>query len=149
MRWSLKLQEFDMKVEYIKGESNASDGLSRYTQEIYKEVKSIGKACEINSEDRAKIIREYHLASGHRSANSLKFLIQKKYIWKEIFKQIEEFVSKCELCQANGAEKQNTKNRVIQTNNIGDLWECDLIGRIEDTNKNSKFVQVIMDHFSK
>jgi hypothetical protein len=29
LRWALKLQEFVFDVEYIKGDSNAADGLSR------------------------------------------------------------------------------------------------------------------------
>ncbi|KAI5153614.1 hypothetical protein ENBRE01_3212, partial [Enteropsectra breve] len=41
-------------------------------------------------------------------------------------------VDSCKICQAAGEEKINTHYNMIETNHIGELWEVDLIGRIED-----------------
>ncbi|KAI5154114.1 hypothetical protein ENBRE01_3296, partial [Enteropsectra breve] len=58
-------------------------------------------------------------------------------------------VDSCKICQAAGEEKINTHYNMIETNHIGELWEVDLIGRIEDRKKNSKFILECVDHFSK
>jgi hypothetical protein len=146
LRWGLRLQEFDFTPEFIKGEKNGADGLSRFTTIIARveRVKSITL-----QENQNKIIAEYHQISGHGSSNTMKFLIRKKYIWPGIFKDIENYVKECAICQRAGNEKINTKNKPIITNKFNDMWECDLMGRIKSKDGTYKFIFFAVNNFSK
>ncbi|KAF9760593.1 Retrovirus-related Pol polyprotein from transposon [Nosema granulosis] len=145
LRWSMKLQEYKFRIEYVKGEDNIADGCSR----IFSQPKIISSIIkEISEETKGKILKEYHISSGHGSVNTMKFLLKKNYTWEGMFKDIEKYVSNCSICLKSGLKKRNTKNRVIISQHINDLWEIDLIGRIPDGNSN-KFIIVAIDHYSK
>lgn len=142
LRWALKLQEFAYKVEYIKGESNAADCLSRNIQQEEKvnALKTIDKEME-----KQMILKEYHTALGHGSARSMEFLLLKKYKWCGIKRDIKTFVKKCQICLRSGEERQNTKNRVFQVKDDDIVWQIDLIGRIPTKNSKYKFIFVAIE----
>ncbi len=80
LRWSLKLQEYTFKVEYIKGETNIADACSRI-----KRINAVLK--EPSVEEKSDLLREYHTASGHGTANTMKFLMMRRYKWHNIAKR--------------------------------------------------------------
>lgn len=146
LRWSLKLQEYKFKITYIKGETNVADGLSRPIEEkvgisVLQEVD--------NPQDRKQILEEYHKITGHGSSNTMKFLIRQKYKWKAMFKEIDQHIKTCETCIKSGEPNINTKNRIIETTRPNELWEIDLIGRIQDEKGGNKFIFVAIDHHTK
>lgn len=51
IRWCLNLQEFNYRVEYINGESNEADGLSRFTRQALSEVNRILALAEEKAPD--------------------------------------------------------------------------------------------------
>lgn len=143
-RSALKLQEYTFKVEYIKGEDNIADGVSRITKiNMINEKRYVD-----NYTERKEILRGYHETLGHGSPNSMKFLIKERYNWANMNKDIDEYVSGCGKCLKSGGPIVNTKYNPILTKNPNELWEVDLIGRIPSEKKN-KFIFVAIDHFSK
>ena len=146
LRWSLKLQEFDFTPLYIKGEINAADGLSRQLGEL-ETINAINK--ELDEDVKKKILRAYHIASGHGSVNTMEFLLNQRYKWTGIHKNIKDFVSSCDTCMRAGGERVNSKNNPIKIDTPNELWECDLVGRLTDKNGNNKFIFTAIDHYSK
>jgi hypothetical protein len=144
LRWSLKLQEYSFTPEYIKGEKNVADGLSRQGGIIVANISE-----RPNSQERQNIISQYHLLSGHGSSNTLKFMIRSRYKWPAMVKEIEDYVKSCEVCLKSGTQRVNTKNRIIEVHRPNELWEIDLIGRIVDKSNESKFILVAIDHYTK
>ncbi|KAF9762929.1 Retrovirus-related Pol polyprotein from transposon [Nosema granulosis] len=143
LRWSMRLQEYSFKIEYVKGEDNIADGCSRINNiSLHK-----GEATLTDEEKRA-IVQEYHRISDHGSTNNCKFMISRRYQWNGMYKEIEEYVKNCTTCQKTGPIKINTKNKVILTSSPNELWEIDLFRRIVDRGKN-KFILVAIDHFTK
>ncbi|KRH92376.1 putative LTR retrotransposon, partial [Pseudoloma neurophilia] len=142
MRWSLKIQEYEFSIEHVKGHMNAADMLSR----IYN-INSISKDV-INQTNKNEILREYHNMLGHGSPSNMNFNIRKNYNWPGLTKDIQTFCDKCLICQKEGYEAINTKNKVIETKETDELWEIDLIGPIGN-GKNKGYVVIIIDHFSK
>lgn len=136
LRWALKLQEFDFWVQYIKEETNAADFLSRPITENGK----ILRIENLNQIDRKKIIEEYHIIAGHGTGANIKFLMKNKYKWPQVYKEIDEFVDNCKVCLKNKPIKQNTKNRIIETSKPNELWEVDLIGRIQEKEKTNLYL---------
>ena len=127
-RWSLKLSEYDFDIHYIEGRENQADGLSRYVNQI----KTLGdRRKRVNGENRTELLKNIHEISGHGSARTMKFLLRNLSCWEGMFRDIDEYVRKCTTCLKSGDERVNTKNRVIETLTKNDLWECDLIVRIQ------------------
>ncbi|KAF9744817.1 Retrovirus-related Pol polyprotein from transposon 17.6, partial [Nosema granulosis] len=145
LRWSLKLAEYDFRVDYIKGEMNIADGFSRINkeEEVF-EVREEG----YSREDKKEILKEYHEISGHGSSNTMKFMIKQRYEWKGMYKDMERYCESCEICVRDGEQKINSKNKVIMVEHPNQLWEVDLMGRIHEE-EGSKFVFVAIDHFTK
>lgn len=50
---------------------------------------------EITEKERKEIIKEYHEASGHGGVNTIKFLINARYKWKYMHREIKEYADKC------------------------------------------------------
>jgi len=147
LRWALKLQEFDYQVEYIKGEDNGADGLSRSVEEETRDVNAIENLK--SKEEKKKILEEVHELLGHGGKSAMKFFMADKTIWPEIYKDIDELVDECEICLRGGDERCNSKNSIVQTTKMGELWEIDMLGRIPARNGSSKFIFVAVDHFTK
>lgn len=75
LRWALKLQGYSFTLEYVKGESNIADGLSRYVCTSNLLGFKHSKYTPQDDLEKNNIIREYHRDSGHGSRENLKFLI--------------------------------------------------------------------------
>lgn len=66
-----------------------------------------------------------------------------------MYKDIDQYVKKCHICNKAGVALINTRNRVIYISHPNELWEIDLIGRIPDKNGNSEFIFVAIDHYTE
>ncbi|KAF9752811.1 Transposon Ty3-G Gag-Pol polyprotein, partial [Nosema granulosis] len=146
LRWSLKLSEYDFRVEYIKGDDNIADGFSRVYQDEEKVCAAVRE--ELTEEMKQEILKSYHDFSCHGSVNTMKFMLKQRYRWKNMYKDIEEFHAKCNVCIRTGGERINTKNKVIMTEQPNQLWEVDLLGKIFDE-ESSKYIFVAIDHYTK
>lgn len=131
LRWALSLQQFDIKIVYIKGGDNIADCLSRINQAKVTNENKRNKMVEgLTKDDIQTILKQYHIKSGHGSVKTMKFLIDQKFKWDRRNQDIEEYVQSCKTCQEAGPQRQNSKNRIIRTSKPNELWECDLLGRI-------------------
>lgn len=87
--------EFDFSTKYIKGEFNIADGLSRQFEiNTFKANQIVVISDPIIKE---RILKEYHLLSGHGTIQNMKFLIKEKYSWEKINYDIEEFYKSAKL----------------------------------------------------
>ncbi|KAF9761409.1 Retrovirus-related Pol polyprotein from transposon [Nosema granulosis] len=103
---------------------------------------------ELTREAKDSIIKEYHMTLGHGSPSNMKYPISKRYKWPKMFSEIGEARKSCLTCKKFGNQVVNTKNKVIETTQENELWEVDLMGRIDDKGRN-KFIFIGIDHFSK
>ncbi|MGL5708713.1 MAG: hypothetical protein ACRDDF_10690, partial [Aeromonas sp.] len=90
LRWAMYLQEYDIKIVYIKGCRNYTDVLSRplASRSTPKELKIIKKTRvsdrveEITADkDKYKILACCHLETCHGGYRTMRYLIEKKYKW--------------------------------------------------------------------
>jgi hypothetical protein len=104
-------------VEYIRGEDNAADILSRPL------VSAIHHSNSVEDEGtRNRILAQYHQMLGHGPAASMKFAIGQKYTWDGLYKDIEAFAEACTICCRAGGPRTNTRNRAIKASAPNELW---------------------------
>ncbi|KAF9752794.1 Retrovirus-related Pol polyprotein from transposon 17.6, partial [Nosema granulosis] len=144
LRWAMKLQEYKFRIDYIKGEDNAADGYSRINTLRYRSRPED----LLQADQKRRILEDYHISLGHGSPNNMKATIPKRYKWPNIYKDIENFCAECDICKRAGKQVVNTKNKCIETSRTNELWEIDLVGRLNDRGTN-KFIVVCIDHYSK
>jgi hypothetical protein len=65
-------------MEYIKGENNISDWLSRIPPTRINSIKSLNNA--LSEEEKCKVLQKLHFETGHGSAENM-FFIMKDKIW--------------------------------------------------------------------
>ncbi|MGL5707245.1 MAG: reverse transcriptase domain-containing protein [Aeromonas sp.] len=147
-RWALSLQEYTFDIEYVQGDLNIADGYSRLSRVSCFRSKLNTKKLITEKSTINEIIMTYHKEIGHASASNMKFNIARKYHWKTMFKDIDNYVKACQICNQAGREKINTKSKFIKVNNDKELWEIDLIGRIPSDNANV-FIIVAINHYNK
>ncbi len=148
VRWSLDLQKYQFDIEYIPGESNSADGLSRISAcSIDTKQESKLKFID-NTQEQQRIIAYYHMITGHGGNTTMKFNICTKYKWKGIAKDIEIYKKNCLICQKRDRPNINTKNKIIDSLHANDLWQADLIGYIPSEGKN-KYILTAIDHYGK
>ena len=96
-------------------------------------------------EDREKIIKEYHLGTGHGRLKTLLYYLNKRYKWQGMKQEIENALRKCEICQRE--EKVKAKKTCFPSNILepNKRWELDLVGPLEQR----FFILTAIDVFSK
>lgn len=123
MRWSLKIYDYDFDVEYIKGENNYADGLSRNTQETQRKINRL-EVIEMTSDERNDLIMKYHCESGHSSYESTRFLLNGKVRGPNSEEAIKNLVLNCEICLKGSRGLPNTVTRRISAQRFGEVAEC-------------------------
>lgn len=95
------------------------------------------------------MLDNYHRTLGHGSAMNMKFAMETRYKWLEIYADIDRWVDDCEICRKASGPYINTKNRVSSTTFTNELWEIDLMGRIPIENNKNLFIMAAIDHYTK
>lgn len=144
MRYALELQEYKFDIHYIQGKTNAADFLSRCYH-----IKSYTNKDIKNSQEKDRILEDYHVYSGHGNYRTMFFLCRCKYKWTGMNKDIKNYLAKCETCLYSNIKYQNTQNNIIKTNRPNEMWQTDLIGPLTDEENKNYYIFVAIDHFTK
>ncbi|KAM0678913.1 hypothetical protein COBT_004206, partial [Conglomerata obtusa] len=102
LRWALKLQEYSFTVKYIKGDSNAADGLSRNVNAINLQSNGSYQQRPFTDTEKINVLKNIHLESGHGSFCTMKFLMEKNYNWPKLNSSIIKFIKSCRICLKDG-----------------------------------------------
>ena len=99
MRWALKLKEYDFYAEHIHGNLNFSDILSRAfkIQEVLVTKGNRNLIVPLKGDEKI-ILKDVHESTGHGGTSTMKYHILRKYIWKHVNSDINNYVKGCEVC---------------------------------------------------
>ncbi len=136
-RWLLFLDQFSFSIEYIQGSKNSmADHLSRNHEIMSMEMEMV---------DFSKIIKEAHVMTGHSAANATFNFIKKQYNLIPKFKQVVDFIGRCEICLSYDKNKKFKINPIIKEIPF-ELIGIDLIGPLKRTNNGNRFIVLITDY---
>lgn len=156
MRWSLEIQEYDFKIEYLKGNENYTDIISRPVEDenllvsnIMKEFRKARLIMVNDDNDKKSLIDEYHKESGHSGIRSMKHLLCKKYIWKNMSKEIDNYVKTCETCGRSLPRKRQKEFYHNRAERENEKWQIDLIGPFKTSQNGYKYILNCLDTFTR
>jgi len=103
-----------------------------------------------DTNEKVKLILEAH-GIGHEGYNKTYQRLRKSYYWNNMINDIKRIISKCEQCQLNRpkAYPEPTEDIPIKVEGPFTHLGLDIIGPLEKTSNNNKYILVIVDYFTK
>lgn len=101
---------------------------------------------------RNKLLSETHHNFGHPGTKKMIALISLQYYWKEIIKDISNYVKHCEICQLNKKSHQKRfglLQSLPPTTEPFEFLSIDTIGGLNYYNSTKKYLHVVIDHATR
>lgn len=139
------------------------DDYNNIIRNIRKEKKyeiSEGILYRIKDKERSRVIRDYEFEgvmymmhdnelSAHFGIEATYERIKEKYWWKNMRKDIEEYVKSCYKCQMRGKPLGKNELHPIEVNEPFEIIGIDIVGPLNETEKGNKYIVVAIDYFTK
>ena len=97
-----------------------------------------------------RIIQELH-GEGHVGRDHTLQLIRDSYFWSSMFKEVERFVERCQICQVSKGKATNARLYMlfpISTQPWTDI-SMDFVLGLPQTQRGNDYIYVVVDQFSK
>jgi len=130
--------------EFLEEKISTIDGIEYFVDgNTYRKLIS-----DIN--EKVKLILEAHCI-GHEGYNKTYQRLRKCYYWNNMVNDIKRIISKCQQCQLSRPKTYPEPIEDIPTKVEGPFTRLDLdiIGPLEKTSNNNKYILVIVDFFTK
>uniref|UniRef100_A0A2N9HUX4 Reverse transcriptase n=1 Tax=Fagus sylvatica TaxID=28930 RepID=A0A2N9HUX4_FAGSY len=159
-KWVAFLQQFNFSIIHKAGCLNkVADGLSR-RQALLTEMKALVPGwvsvqgattmCVPHCSLRRQLLQEVH-QQGHFGRDKTLALLQQRYYWPSMTKEVAKFVAGCTICQTSKGAATNA-GLYLPLPVPTTPWECismDFIQGLPPTTKRSDSILVVVDRFSK
>src|SRR5688500_18227987 len=127
-------------------------------EKLYEERK--GLLYRIRDEKRLRVVRKYEFEglmymmhdnelSGHFGIEATIERIKEKYYWKNMRKDIEQYVKSCWECQMRGKPQGENRLQPIQVGEPFETIGIDIVGPLKETTRGNKYIIVAIDYFTK
>src|SRR5581483_3992244 len=90
-----------------------------------------------------------HPTSGHFGIETTLNRIKEKYYWKNMKKDVENYIKSCEQCQKRNKGHGKAPIYPIEVSKPFETWGIDFVGPLKVTSRRNKYILVIMDYFTK
>ncbi|KII71821.1 Pro-Pol polyprotein [Thelohanellus kitauei] len=101
---------------------------------------------------REQLIRSYHeIDTAHAGVDKTFSVIRDRYFWPFMYKDIENVVSCCDLCQKFKRENKKHKAPLVPmiTLNKFEVWQSDILGPLCQSKRGNRYVILLIDPFTK
>ena len=78
----------------------------------------------------------------YQNANTMYQQISKRYFWQNMRQEIKDFAKICYRCQQRGLTKQTNQKHIIQSTDIFERWEIDIVRSLPITREENKYIVV-------
>lgn len=99
------------------------------------------------------IIKEFHdlPTGGHQGVSRTLKRIRLQYTWKNMFKDVRNYIKNCPSCQANKSGKNNKLPMALVTTStqIFEKLYLDIVGPLPETDNANKYILTMQDDLSK
>lgn len=136
---------------------------NRIIENIDKEKlyeKREGLLYRIKGEKGLRVVRKYEFEglmymmhdnelSGHFGIEATIERIKEKYYWKNMRKDIEQYVKSCWECQMRGKPQGENRLQPIRVGEPFEIIGIDIVGPLKETMRRNKYIIVAIDYFTK
>ena len=114
----------------------------------------------IKNNSRLRVIRDYefeglmylvhdHEISGHFGREATYNRVKDRYYWKNMKKDVEEYVKSCDKCQRRGKPVGKHELHSIRTNEPFERIGIDIVGPLPESKNGNRYIVVAVDYFTK
>ncbi|KAG0441881.1 Protein NYNRIN [Dictyocoela muelleri] len=136
------LQNFNYEITYFKGSKNIlCDTLSRC---LFSEIKDKEQFIYSSDEKRDKIA-SIHENIGHGSIEATYISLLNETFWKNMFKDIKEFIQNCLVCKKFKKKDINLQKFRNKLTNPFDKLQIDIIGPLPKSQFSNRFIVMAID----
>lgn len=106
----------------------------------------------ISKEAGLDIVRRLHTSLGHIGRGQLSDMIRKRFYFRQMYKIINEYCDKCEICLKN---KKRRKRKIGYLSCLGpatkpfEYMSIDTVGGFAGKKSTKKYLHILIDHFSR
>ena len=155
--------KYEEIVSYLEGKI-----LEKWQKEKIEELKKESKKYEVkneilyrrNEEKLLRVLKEdeidtvifmthNHPTGGHFGKDAICRKISEQYYWKGMYKDIEEYVRKCDSCQRRGQKGGKGELNPIKVGKPFERIGIDFVGPLEKTRNGNKYILVTTDYLTK
>jgi Integrase zinc binding domain/Integrase core domain len=118
---------------------------------LYKKNKN-GKSLRVIKEDEVDSIlwiTHNHPTGGHFAKDSIYTKLVDKYYWKGMYKDIEDYVKRCDACQRRGQQGGKGFLNPIKVGKPFERIRIDFVGPLPKTISGNKYIIVATDYLTK
>ncbi|KAI4293356.1 hypothetical protein PAPHI01_2630 [Pancytospora philotis] len=151
-RWIMCLQEFQYKIEHVRGRDNlVADALSRGVIKGVEESPQVAAIVlsDLGEEEKLERIARAHEALGHAGAEATQVFLKEKCQWPGMSQDIQRFVKQCAVCGRHAA--RNTAPATIRIP-LGEPFErvgIDIVGPLPKTRRGNRWIIVATDYLTR
>jgi transposase InsO family protein len=150
------LEEYDYEIVFKKGAANTNaDALSRVMcLNTVTGVTEDKRQTVTDEETKATILYEYHDSpvGGHRGMNRTLREIKKRYDWRNMKREVEDYVRRCQNCQRNKTLGPRHRAPMEITTTARKPFErcaLDIVGPTTETNAGNRYILTFQDDLTK
>jgi len=143
------LQKWDKKkLKNLEKESRNFESKfgSLYRKRVNQKSIRVLKEDEIDS---VIYMMHNHPTGGHFAKDATFNKISTRFYWKGMYKDIEEYIKKCDACQRRGNKGGSGFLNPISVGRPFEKIGIDFVGPLEETQKGNKYILVVTDYLTK
>lgn len=156
---SLDSKTFSILIDPDRFNPSEQNNILDLLKEIFNDPQYTITVCDRDVEippkpRRPRIIKEYHesVIGGHRGSFKLRQLLQERFYWPGMGKEIVEFIRSCPSCQTN----KNYIPKIRQPMQITDTprsafekIQIDIVGPLPVSSKGNQYLLTLQDNLTK
>ncbi|OMJ20637.1 Transposon Tf2-6 polyprotein [Smittium culicis] len=127
----------------------------RYESMLFNQTERKKKIAETpkrilrTAREKLEVLNELHSGTtgGHRSKDYVFNLLRNRYFWKKMYRDCEDFVKTCGICQFRNGQRLQEKIKPTLDSNLFEIWSVDCIV-MPVSSKGNKILIVSRDDLS-
>lgn len=150
-RWLLFLEDFDIKIEHVKGTNNVlADSITRIKRQVNVILEGRRDIETPNIDSLDRIFDIFHLKLGnHVGFSKMKDSLKQRYHIEKLDSHLRNYLSKCKPCNlVNQHVKRSGKFHPKPPGLPNTRWHSDILGPFP-VSRNFNNVLVIVDHTTR
>ncbi|OMJ29539.1 Transposon Tf2-9 polyprotein [Smittium culicis] len=114
-----------------------------------KKITETPKRVLRTAREKLEVLNELHSGTtgGHRSKDYVFNLLRNRYFWKKMYRDCEDFVKTCGICQFRNGQRLQEKIKPTLDSNLFEIWSVDCIV-MPMSRKGNKILIVSRDDLS-